>query len=81
MKHFLLTYDVTDEHLRDLRVFDRPAEASKAFERLEMEHLGDETVQIVLIAADSLETVQATHGNYFAPSPISELVDAVLAGD
>jgi hypothetical protein len=80
MKHFLLTYDVAEQQLRELKVFDRPAEASEAYERLEMQHLGDESVQIVLIAADSLETVKATHGNYFAPSPISELVDAVLTG-
>ncbi len=32
---------------------------------MEQEHLGDRHLEIVLVGADSIETIMQTHGNYF----------------
>lgn len=43
---------------------------------VEKEHFQDPTVAIVLVAADSEETIRSTHGSYFS----GELdIDAMLA--
>jgi hypothetical protein len=79
MKHFLLIYDVAGQELRSVREFEGPQEAADEYARVEGEHLGDERVQIVLVAADSIETVKATHGNFFGPSTVDDLIESALA--
>jgi len=67
--HFLLVYDRTQQKL----VFEEPysdaKEAVKAYEAMEEKHRGDNQMEIVLVGADSIETVMLTHGNYFAATP------------
>ena len=46
-------------------------QAVKAYEELESEHRYDDHVEIVLVGADSLDTVMLTHGNYFDAIPIA----------
>lgn len=64
--HFLLVYD---HELQELvgppREFSNPSEAAAAYSELEREHRHDSNLEIVLIGADSLETIKNTHGNYF----------------
>lgn len=45
------------------------AEASTERFRLEREHPGDRDLEIVVLGADSLETVKRTHGRYFLNEP------------
>jgi hypothetical protein len=64
--HFLLVYDLDRQELvGDPREFSKPAEAAAAYAELEQRHQGDPNLEIVLIGADSLETIKSTHGNYF----------------
>jgi hypothetical protein len=66
MKHFLLIYDVEKGELREPpREFARSDRAVRAYEALEREHLRDESVQIVLLGARSLEAIKVTHANFF----------------
>lgn len=66
MKHFLLTYDVARGELREPpREFARSDRAVRAYELLEREHLGDESVQIVLLGGRSLDAIKVTHANFF----------------
>lgn len=63
---FLLVYDLDQQALvGDPREYADPAEAAAAYAELEQEHRSDKNLEIVLIGADSLETIKSTHGNYF----------------
>ncbi len=65
--HFLLIYDRRRGSLaEDPREFSDAAAAAHAYERAEWEHRGNRDLEIVLIGADSLDTVRQTHRNYFA---------------
>jgi hypothetical protein len=64
--HFLLVYNLDRGQLvEEPRQFSNPDEAAAAYSALEQEHRHDSHVEIVLIGADSLETIKSTHGNYF----------------
>ena len=63
--HFLLTYDLRTGHL-EVREFDDPDEATRAYGEAERGHLDDRDLEIVLVGSDSLETVKQTHGHYFS---------------
>ncbi len=45
--------------------FDDYAAALAAYENIEKEHLGHNDLDIVLLGADSLETIKKTHSSYF----------------
>jgi hypothetical protein len=49
----------------DLQEFRDGEEAAQAYARMEAEHRGDDDVEIVLVGADSIETIRLTHGQYF----------------
>lgn len=63
--HFLLVYDRTEQKLVYEHAFRDPQKAVRAYEEREARHRGDDNVEIVLVGADSIETVMLTHGNYF----------------
>jgi hypothetical protein len=67
MQHFLLIYDHNAQALRDARPFaeDQCDQAAAAYEAAELEHGDDRNIEIVLVGADSLETIKRTHGHYF----------------
>lgn len=67
IKHFLLVFDHARAELVDLQEFGTNASAAmEAYAAKEREHLNaGDTIEIVLIGSDSLETVQLTHANYF----------------
>lgn len=74
MQHFLLIYDHRRQELRDSRRFDdREADAATvAYQDAEAQYRGQTEVEIVLIGADSIETVHRTHGHYFGrPDPLA----------
>lgn len=62
--HFLLVYDLVRQRLVHEAQFTDPAEAASEYARLEFEHRGDRDLEIVLVGADSLETIKRTHGHY-----------------
>jgi hypothetical protein len=48
-----------------VRKFIDATEATDAYGQAELEHLGDKDFEIVLVGADSLDTIRKTHGHYF----------------
>lgn len=63
--HFLLVFDLARQELLERREFTDAAEAAAAYAQLEREHHGDQNLEIVLVGADSIETIMTTHRNYF----------------
>ena len=80
LHHFLLIYDTAARRLRELSEFDALDRAMAAFEHAERVHRGDSTVQVVLLGADSLNTIKVTHSNFFYDKPIEGLIRLALAG-
>ncbi len=75
MQHFLLIYDHQHQALRSQRAFgDREQEAAtQAYQQAEQDCRDDPDVEIVLIGADSIETIMRTHGHYFGDTdPLSK---------
>ncbi len=65
-RYFLLTFRVAD---RSVAVEDFGADetaATDAYSRLERETGDQGDVEVVLVGADSLETVRKTHSHYFS---------------
>jgi len=67
MQHFLLIYDHKAQELQEKRVFtDKECDdATVAYQVAERQYRDDPNIEIVLIGADSLATVERTHGHYF----------------
>lgn len=68
MQHFLLIYDHNEQRLRDdPRRFggDETDEATGAYQDAEQRYHDQPQIEIVLIGADSIETIERTHGHYF----------------
>jgi hypothetical protein len=63
--HFLLVYNRSEQRLTDHQAYSNSDEAVSAYEDMESAHRGDDNMEIVLVGADSIETVMLTHGNYF----------------
>lgn len=66
--HFLLVYDIAKQELVSQEEFLDATTAAERYAELEREHRGDENLEIVLVGADSMDTIRQTHGNYFAGS-------------
>jgi hypothetical protein len=64
IRHFLVIYDVAAQKAT-VREFDDYEAAVAAYESLEKENLGRDDLDIVLLGADSLETIKKTHSSYF----------------
>lgn len=67
--HFLLVYDRKQGQLVHQQPFSDPKEAVGAYEDMEETYRDADNVEIVLVGADSIETVMLTHGNYFDAQP------------
>jgi hypothetical protein len=65
LTHFLLVYDLRRQTLVAVREFSDATEATDAYGQAELAHLGDQDCEIVLVGADSLDTIRKTHGHYF----------------
>jgi hypothetical protein len=67
--HFLLVYDRRQQKLIFQQRYADSQEAVAAYEQMEEKHRGEREMEIVLVGADSIETVMLTHGNYFDAVP------------
>jgi len=81
MRYFLIVYDRRrGELLIDPpQEFDDELVAAEAYAAEEEKYWTDRNVEVVLIGADSLETVRQTHSNYFSRFSRSDL-SKYLAG-
>lgn len=67
--HFLLVYDRNLQRLVFQKSYTDSHEAVQAYEAMEEQHKDERYMEIVLVGADSIETVMLTHGNYFDAVP------------
>lgn len=67
--HFLLVYDLKAGQLVSQESFTDGSKAAAGYSACERDHRGDEDLEIVLVGADSIETVRVTHGQYFDGEP------------
>jgi hypothetical protein len=67
--HFLLVYDRRLQTLVFNHPYSNSSEAVAAYEGMEEKHRDEPHMEIVLVGADSIETVMLTHGNYFDAVP------------
>lgn len=65
MVHFLIVFDHGAGHLLQAVPYTDAEAASREYARLEELHRGAEHLEIVLVGADSIETIHRTHGHYF----------------
>jgi hypothetical protein len=64
--YFLLVYEIPTREL-EIHEFERDFEAaSEAYTRLELQHRDSRDIEVVLVGADSIETIHRTHSHYFA---------------
>jgi len=79
IRHFLVIYDV---HAAKATVeeFEDYDTALSAYEKIEKESLGRDDLDIVLLGADSLETIKRTHSSYFstAEGGFEQFIDKML---
>jgi hypothetical protein len=64
--HYLLVYNIDLGHLVDCTEFHDSARAVAEYSELERKYAGQGNFEIVLVGADSIETIKRTHGQYFA---------------
>lgn len=67
--HFLLMHDPGRGRL-DIMEFDDADAGMAAYGALELEHLDDRNLEIVLVGADSLDTLRRSHGHYFSTGEV-----------
>lgn len=77
-RYFLIVYDRHRGQLLEEppREFDDQEVALSAYDKAEQAYRTDRNIEIVLVGADSLETVRQTHSNYFG-GDFSELLASV----
>jgi len=75
--HFLVTRDVT-RHVTTVKDFGTDYQAAQhAYQEAEQKAAGRADLDVVLLSADSLETVKRTHSSYFADAKsLDELLPA-----
>jgi len=65
IKHFLVSYDL-DTGKTEIESFGTDYDAAQAaYAEAERANAEDEKLDVVLLSADSLETIKQTHSSYF----------------
>ncbi len=80
LTHFILIYDHAQQKLVETLDFgSRGTAAAATYGELEQKYREQKGIEIVLVGADSLETIRSTHAHYFSESaadPFETLVGA-----
>lgn len=77
-RYFLLTYDL-QAHEVTVEGFDNDFErAAGMYSLLEERYAEEDRIEVVLVGADSIETIHKTHSHYFAKSA-DDLLEQFLA--
>jgi hypothetical protein len=82
LHHFVIVFDGTAGRVLETRAFDDSdvAAALDVYRDTEARYQDTAGVQVVLISADSLETVQRTHRNYWEACDFRELAMELREG-
>jgi hypothetical protein len=76
IKHFLVTRDVTRRKTTVVEFGTDYEVAQHAYQEAEQQARGRKDLDVVLLSADSLETIKLTHASYFEPKSLDELLPA-----
>lgn len=77
-RYFLITYDLQAREVTVDDSFGTNFEAAAAmYSLLEERYEEDDRIEVVLVGADSIETIHKTHSHYFAKSA-SDLLEQFL---
>lgn len=76
IKHFLVTYDLATGETEVRRFGTDYDGAQKAYAEAERANADEAKLDVVLLSADSLETIKQTHSSYFngGASQLKELL-------
>ncbi|MDX6705852.1 MAG: hypothetical protein QOK16_4005 [Solirubrobacteraceae bacterium] len=77
--HYLLIYNIALGRLVETQEFTDASAAAARYAALEREYAGTGTFEIVLVGADSIDTIKRTHGQYFSDDAGAE-ASPYLAG-
>jgi hypothetical protein len=78
--HFILILDLREQRTR-IETFGSITHASMRYAELEKAHISDELIDVVLVAAENIESVTAAYPNYFADtSQFLKIMDRVVSG-
>lgn len=64
-KHFLLVFDQRQQLTQAIYEYDDAPAATTAYDDIESIWSDDPHMEVVLLGADSVDTLRATHGHYF----------------
>ena len=77
-QYFIRVYDLAMRHV-EVHEYGADVEAANtAYSTLEDAHAGGK-YEVVLVGADSIETIERTHSPYFSTGTAIEVVEAFLA--
>jgi hypothetical protein len=65
IRHFLITYDIGREVAHVDEYGEDYDAALAAYDEIEERYRHDPQIEVVLLGADSLETIRKTHSSYF----------------
>lgn len=77
--HFLLIADPAKPQAEVRNLGTDYDAAIRAYNEAEADHR-DDAVEVVLLSADSLDTIRRTHSSYFTSSTINAIETAIAAG-
>jgi hypothetical protein len=76
IRHFLVTRDVALGETSVVEFGDDYDAAQHAYQEAEQAARGRSDLDVVLLSADSLDTIKRTHSSYFEPKSLDELLPA-----
>jgi hypothetical protein len=74
IKHFLVTRDVTRRVTTVEELGTDYDAAQHVYQEAERQARGRSDLDVVLLSADSLDTIKRTHSSYFEPKLLDELL-------
>lgn len=78
MIHYLLIFDHKTGQLVTEEPFSDAEQAVAAYQDAEAKHFTNRAMEIVLVGADSIDTIRKTHGHYFDGSAKLAAAEAFL---
>ncbi len=77
-KYFLITYDLSAQEVAVENFGSDFETAAGMYSVLEERYAENDRIEVVLVGADSIETIHKTHSHYFAKS-VNDLLEQFLA--
>jgi len=65
-RYFILIYDIPSRQLEVHEFEERYEDAVDAYGHFESQYRQERSIEVVLVGADSIETIHKTHSHYFA---------------